>query len=262
MKKKIIILMLLISLVMFSGTVIALSKEQTNEIRECKKNFTDYKKQTQDDILLNFKECKENCKNHEKKEISNCISACSEVKKSSLDLLKFRLTNYQNNCKYKTINPNVKCENFNVGEVFLDGCNICRCDSNGKISCKLTQYCNYNDVNIDENYCINNNGLYLQLCNGPYFDIVCSKKKFCLCGGLNDYSCPSDYDCVTNFLVSINRRDNTIKGWKTLLGENLGDIGICAKKTALVSCGNGICENILTPDSTAETKYNCPIDCT
>lgn len=252
-----------IILVLLISSVIAITSAENLEIRECKKSILSYKKQLTNKISLDYKACKIDCKNIEKKEISKCITSCSEDKRYESDLLKFRVGNYQNNCKYSILNPDAKClgDKYNAGDIFLDACKICRCDFNEKITCKDTEYCNYNDININEEQCTNNGGLYLQLCNGPYFDIVCSKKKYCLCSGSNNYTCPKDYDCIHDFMVSLNRRDNTISGWKSLLGEALGNIGICAKKPVLINCGNGVCDNILSEDSIAETKYNCPSDC-
>jgi hypothetical protein len=113
-----------------------------------------------------------------------------------------------------------------IGEVFTEGCNICECKINGKISCKKEEFCNMN-VSVEENSCVQAGGLYQQLCNGPYFDIVCSAQNFCICGGNFNYTCPQNNICLKDF-ISPNKRLTTITGWKTLSGVALGDIGVCA----------------------------------
>lgn len=81
---------------------------------------------------------------------------------------------------------------------------------------------------ISEDQCISNGGLYQQLCNGPYFDIKCSADDFCQCGGVNNYTCPHDYQCQKSFRISGIPKTSVI-GWKDYLGKNLGDIGLCEK---------------------------------
>lgn len=193
-----------------------------------------------------------------------CISSCDSNKKSCSDETDFRFSDCSNNCKYAVLNNNITCENgkYNAGETFLLGCDICKCKYDSTISCKKTLFCNFNDLTLEKNKCVSNGGFYQQLCNGPYFDIVCSQNAFCQCDGNSNYSCPEGYACIHNFTSSLTRKSQTISGWKTLLGFELGDIGLCAKKPALESCGNGICENkFLDNGNSPETSYNCPKDC-
>jgi hypothetical protein len=84
------------------------------------------------------------------------------------------------------------------------------------------------DSDINEKTCLENGGIYQQLCTGPYFSVVCSQDKYCLCSGINDYSCPSDMICKTNFVSPIKRL-GSIQGWRTLHGEDLGEIGMCVR---------------------------------
>jgi hypothetical protein len=95
-------------------------------------------------------------------------------------------------------------------------------------SCKSLCINNQIDFSINESVCQNSGGLYQEICNGPYFDIVCSQQKFCICGGNFNYTCPVDYLCVMKF-ASPNKRLPTIDGWKTLIGVKLGNIGLCGK---------------------------------
>lgn len=96
-------------------------------------------------------------------------------------------------------------------------------------SCKSLCINNQNDFSINESECQDSGGLYQEICNGPYFDIVCSKEKFCICGGNFNYTCPGNYQCIMDF-ASPNKRLFTVEGWKTFLGVKLGNIGLCGKK--------------------------------
>ena len=168
----------------------------------------------------------------------------------------------QKYCAFK--DKNITCENgkYLLGETVAIGCRICKCKDNGKLSCKKTDFCNFQDISTNKDECMMSGGLYQQLCNGPYFDIVCSKDHFCLCEGINNYSCAPGYKCLKEFSNSLTRKSNTIPGWKTLLGFSLGDIGICTKVPELINCGNGICENKICKNCPEpETSYNCPEDC-
>lgn len=197
-------------------------------------------------ITVSQRKCKANCYSSYK----SCIKGSDSVFSSCLKY-----------CNY--VNKNITCENgkYKLGETFLDKCNVCRCEYNKKTVCQKTQFCNYDPPNLNQTLCEKNNGLYQQLCNGPYFDIVCSKDAFCLCDGNMDYSCPLGYYCLHEFSSLLTRKYQTIPGYKTLLGYSLGNVGICVQKPVLKDCGNGICENKIIVNTIAETIYNCPIDC-
>ena len=84
------------------------------------------------------------------------------------------------------------------------------------------------DVNEEE--CENAGGFYHEVCNGPYFDIICSPQKFCICDGEDGYSCPGNYTCNHKIRNLLPRKGNTVQGYKDQLGNELGDIGICEKQ--------------------------------
>lgn len=227
-----------------------------NEIKDCKNECINEKKAGSLNCSSSFLSCKEDCTKNR-----TCSNNCHKEKTNCLKTVN---SDYSK-CSKKCINigKNITCLNgkYKTGDVFLDKCQECVCGYNARVSCKKTDFCNFNEVLNDKNICETNNGLYQPLCNGPYFDIVCSQANFCLCNGLNNYTCPENYYCLHDFSLSLTRRGYTIAGWKTLLGFQLGDIGICVKKPILTSCGNGICENIVLSEKEAETSINCPEDC-
>lgn len=121
------------------------------------------------------------------------------------------------------------CNNSSCRKLCAKESKSCLIEINNEYkSCK--NYCSNNmvDFSINEDECQTAGGLYRPLCNGPYFDLVCSQQNFCICQGDNNYSCPSNYQCTANFISPV-KRDNTVYGWKTTGGMSLGNIGICAK---------------------------------
>ncbi|MEM0465346.1 MAG: hypothetical protein QXW97_01440 [Candidatus Pacearchaeota archaeon] len=260
-RKKIIVIISLLTFLILVIPIINSSLNEDKEIKDCKNYCFLNKKKGIAEINSNYKEC---CKSCDGKEKQKCMFSCKDKQSYLLKKLEFIYENCEKNCLYKIKNSNLTCMNgtYKLGEIFLDDCNICRCEIDSKIKCRKTPFCNFEDITINKTICEKNNGLFQQLCNGPYFDIVCSKYNFCLCDGNNNYSCPENYTCIKNFTLSITRKGNTILGWKTLLGKNLGDIGICAKNPELKKCGNNICENKISRyNDISETNLNCPIDC-
>ncbi len=250
MKKR--IALLIIGLLIATSLIFLAS---ASESRICKNECNNIKNLDKKDCHSNYESCKEECTDRK------CIRLCYNENKNCSKEVNSEYLKCQKKCKY--INKNITCMNgkYKAGETFLQGCEICECNYKKRISCKKTDFCNFKDVLNDKNICETNNGLYQQLCNGPYFDIVCSQSSFCLCDGDNNYNCPDEYVCIHNFNPSLTRRGYTITGWKDLLGFSLGDIGICAKKPVLESCGNGICENVVIEGEDAESPVNCPMDC-
>lgn len=197
--------------------------------------------------------------------IKDCVHECNDDRNSCYDIVKFGYDNCKDGCSY--IFEEVQSCNGGeqqAGEMFMEGCNICRCGFDGEVDCKTTEFCNFDKPKIEETSCVESGGLYQQLCNGPYFDIVCTPKKYCVCEGLGEYSCPENNVCLTDFNVRLPRVKQTIEGFKDLLGNPLGDIGICVQSPELETCGNGVCENLVclsTECPTAENSINCPEDC-
>lgn len=249
MKKILMLAISILAIILLTSLVFALSA------KDCKKECSFAKRDSIYNSNAEFKLCKQNCNltNYGK-----CVANCSNEKRIIIKRTNQEFSNCNEKCKY----AGITCENgrYKGGEVFLEGCNRCVCGLNSKISCIKTDFCNYN-AKINKSYCELNGGFFNQLCNGPYFDIFCSKDNYCICDGFNNNSCPSDFFCMHNFSISAGRKANTIPGWKDLLGKKLGDIGVCVKKPVLGSCGNGICENIMTNETDSETRHNCPVDC-
>ena len=250
MKKR--IALLIIGLFVAVGFVFLVS---ASESKICREECINNKNLEREKCYSHYESCKEECTDRK------CIRLCYNENKDCLKKSKDEYLKCSKKCAY--IGKNTSCMNgkYKAGETFLSGCQICECNYNKRISCKKTDFCNFKEVLKDKNQCESSNGLYQQLCNGPYFDIVCSKDNFCLCDGNNDYGCPENYLCLHDFNPSLTRRGYTIAGWKDLLGFPLGDIGICAKKPILESCGNGICENMVIEGREAESSVNCLQDC-
>ncbi len=221
MKKRSYIIFLLLIFLIAIPNIIALSEQKT--ISLCKKECSSSKSNVTNLCNQDFVQCRNNCSKKDK----DCNYECDIEKRNCLSEISFRLGSCTRNCIY--IFKNITCGNHSLGEVFYDNCSICKCEYNRRINCKKTDYCNHKKILRNKNQCISNNGLYQPLCNGPYFDIVCSKDNFCLCDGNNNYSCSADYICLHEFNPSLTRRGYTLTGWKNLLGADLGDIGICVK---------------------------------
>ena len=222
---------------------------------DCKKQCNFIKSIDTKSCNTEYSFCKDNC------EDSSCKRNCFEEKKECIKTVASSLSSCNTDCLYK--DKNITCEKgkYNAGETFLKGCESCSCDYKGKVKCKKTDFCNFNNVSIEKESCLQSRGLFQALCNGPYFDVLCSQEKYCLCKGNNNYSCPSNSLCITNFIPP-NKRIHTIEGWRSLQGFPLGDIGICANIPQIPSCGNGVCENVICKNcTTAETSFNCPNDC-
>lgn len=214
-------------------------KECTNEFKSCKASCMQENKNCLNEVRSDLKECKSRCSD------GNCIKLCNDIsknetkmcskkecdlectsdKKVCLEYAGFEYSNCPKACDLGL--KNVSClGNYSAGQVFEQGCDLCVCSFSGEILCKKTKYCNFDTANVNKQSCLNSGGLFQGLCTGPYFDIVCTSKNYCLCSGNSEYSCPDNYSCVTDFNIPVRR--GTIEGWKDMLGRDLGNIGICA----------------------------------
>ncbi|HLC78691.1 MAG TPA: hypothetical protein VJH92_06205 [Candidatus Nanoarchaeia archaeon] len=121
-----------------------------------------------------------------------------------------------------------ECGGFLCKRICVNDAKLCIKEANNDYkSCK--NYCSSGmiDFSINQTYCENSGGLFSPLCNGPYFGLMCGRESFCLCEGKNNYTCPEDYSCKTNFLFS-NKKAG-VYGWFTTRGLELGNVGLCAK---------------------------------
>lgn len=261
-----------------------------SDYKECRDTCRDDNKECLTDVLDEYKGCKAFCyaeydSSSERRERSEClrecltdkslnrrncnmgacVNTCSSIKKSCTEDVKFEYPFCKESCNFIFSDEEITCEDgkYNAGDVFLEDCEVCRCNYNKRVDCKSTKFCNFEKPEIDETTCSDNGGFYYKLCNGPYFDIVCSSEDYCLCDGLSDFSCPTGYECIHEFNTLLPRTRQTIPGFKDLLGHKLGDIGICVENPGISSCGDGNCDNLCDglDCSMAETIYNCPADC-
>jgi hypothetical protein len=249
MKKGIITIIILT----FIASIFIASASETGN---CRNECAGIKNIQINNCSLSYSTCKENCNI---KRV--CANKCYNDEKTCTNIVNSDFLRCSKKCSY--LGKNITClgGKYNAGDIFLDSCQICECGYNSRLSCKKTDFCNFNEILNDSGKCISSNGLFQPLCNGVYYDIVCSKANFCLCDGTNNYTCSADYYCLHNFNPSLTRRGYTVSGWKTLLGFKLGNIGICVKKPELPLCGNGVCDNIISDNNSGETSLNCPQDC-
>lgn len=260
----------------------------------CRQTCTADKKLASSDCTESYLSCKDTCREdkelcmHDVTEIKDtCIEDCSgnssctrscntefraAKKICSLTECNKHCTREKNDCrtltdatyrpcsKYCIEEQNISCGNYSPGERFVQGCSVCACTYEGNISCVETELCGFSSTAVPKAVCAEQ-GLYQQLCNGPYFDIVCTAANYCICEGDADYSCPAAYTCLDDFNIKAPRTE-PIPGWKTLLGEPLGDIGICVKELNLSGCGNGVCDYMICDNCTpVENEFTCPADC-
>jgi len=208
-------------LFLFLPIAFALSAEQREEYNTCKTNCLEIKNAEKEICTSNYLSCRSSCQSN-----YTCSSSCIKTKSECMREVNKDHNSCQKVCR-EILVP--KCLNgtYNAGETFVSGCDVCKCNTNGKVSCKKEAFCNKN-TSVSEEEC-KPHGLYYPLCNGPYFDIVCSQEKFCLCSGFSNYSCPNNHECLKDFISPNKRTQNTIIGFKDLLGRPLGDIGVCVK---------------------------------
>ena len=291
-KNKILTISIFLILILAFASA-SLTKEEKAKINDCKKNCNEVKKLEYNLCKDTYNECRNSCKTNykscidEQKEIrkqcesscdnDECKSECNKDynlnKKSMCDFVSCKkecsatykdcrtlsAADYKecrDSCPYVTLNDNIECENgYKPKETFAQGCEICQCNYNGKITCEKTDYCHFPTTEVEKTLCESSGGLFHALCKGPYFGVVCSKDKFCICSGFEQYSCPLDHTCVKDFIPP-KIKESSLPGWRDLLGNELGDIGVCAQNLEIESCGNELCEPIFL-----ETDLTCPTDC-
>ena len=222
MKKKSLFISFIIFILLISFSQ---ALDQTTNINACKKGCRDVNKESLDVCKVNYQLCREICTNYA------CKKICAQEQVACRIDVRSDLHICQKNCISEQLPATCLNGAYNLSDKFKEGCDVCECKNNGKVECKRDNFCNKN-TSITEETCKNNGGLYLPLCNGPYFDLVCSQEKFCLCQGNNDSTCPLNYECLNNF-ISPNKRVHTISGWKNFLGQPLGNIGICVQNNSL-----------------------------
>ena len=195
----------------------------------------------------------------------SCRSDCSDVRRECVDT---RNTDYQActaGCRMSVLNESVTCENgrYSYGQIVLDGCKRCSCNSDGKLRCESDPWCNFKNMTVEQTLCDESGGKYHQLCAGNIYAMRCTNEFYCLCDGNANFTCPANHYCLKEFHTNGIIRGN-LKVWADKGGKPLGDIGLCAQMPALESCGNGVCEDVTCASldcPVAETDVNCPVDC-
>lgn len=271
MKRRILFIGIIFALILISGV---LSSEYSYCIRGCVLD-------TQDKInncISEFNICSENAKNELSacssfyginktlcvKESRNHLTKCNTDKKACLKDIDNNIKRCKKRCFY--VGKNITCENkkYNAGDVFLKNCERCECNSNGKISCKSSEYCNLNPFDISKESCESDKGLFQKLCAGSIMSTKCTQEVYCQCSGNLNLSCGNDSICLYDFYLNKNRRGQFAQDWVRFPEyKKLGNIGICVKKPVLENCGNNVCDNICNNEncSLAETSYSCEEDC-
>lgn len=210
-----------ISLTLVSG----LSIDERADLLECKSECRQVQKDSIISCNTEMSLCKTACNNY------SCLNGCAKEKSlcSRNVTSKYRLCQKECIPVKNVTKPVCVFENvtYDKDTNFTKGCEICTCKDKGKVSCVKDNFCNLN-VTVSKDDCVMTGGFYGKLCAGPYFDLVCTPKDYCLCGGLNNSTCPADYTCLKKFVAPLNRRDSVV-GWKTSLGKTLGDIGVCGR---------------------------------
>lgn len=269
--KKSILLIIFFSLVLINGV---LASEYSSCIKSCIINT----KNNINDCHSEFDICSENarvqlkdCSHYSGKNKTACmkdarneIIECNADKKVCLKDIDNSVSRCKKKCSYT--GKNITCEKgkYNAGDVFLNQCDKCECNGNGKVSCKTTEFCNFASSNISKETCESNGGLFQKLCAGSIMSSKCTKEFYCQCGGKFNFGCENGSICLYDFYLNKNRKGQFSQEWIEYPDyRKIGNIGICVKKLQLTYCGNGICENICDDDncSLAETSYNCIEDC-
>jgi len=178
-------------------------KNYNNEYKECRNVYNDEKKTCLNETKFQYAECKETCDELDGMEKRQCKRECSSEKR----IQKKTCSKREELLECRTARR--ECINSLKEEY---------------VSCK--NECKHTGILQDETQCTDAGGFFYEICNGPYFDIICSSEKFCLCDGNNNNTCPEGYICNHDIRQLLPRR-NTINGYKDFLGNDLGEIGTC-----------------------------------
>ncbi len=188
--------------------------------------------------------CKANCSNISRSAIKvcnddyrACRTECGAGKKACMNETQQRFYDCKEkcfgrwctrDCSKKRINERKECSKSECLPDCRDKSGNCTEAAKANFSsCK--EGCEESPFEISPEDCGNAGGFFYKLCNGPYFDIVCSKESFCICDGKANYTCLGNYTCNHNIEEFLPRKTQTPEIYKDLIGNDLGDIGICEK---------------------------------
>jgi hypothetical protein len=189
----------------------------SDENKECRLSCADDLSSCRIAAALEYNLCKSECLILDKDQRRVCLAECSDEFRATRAECTLEATECRNSCK----DEKVICED-SVAEDLLQ----CRA------SCEVESVEEEFNFDVSENECVEAGGFYQQLCKGVYFGIVCSQHSYCHCDGFNEYTCPENYYCEKDFGITVRGRGQSLPGWKSLLGQDLGDVGLCALSPA------------------------------
>lgn len=210
--------------VLSAGFVLAASEK--SEIAGCSKNCTSSRVSELNVCQSQYKDCKLNC-TREKKSCLNASAQEFKICRQGCDALAGKdKIQCKMNCSKEKIKKADVCSKRKCFSGCFNSSSICKQEAKDKSSACMA---NCTGSVLSEAQCEASGGFHYKLCNGPYFDIVCSQNSYCICNGFGNYTCPANYSCSQKIKNLAPRKANTIAGYKDLLGNDLGSIGVCEK---------------------------------
>lgn len=207
--------------ILIATIVIAASPKQ--EIRECRKELSYQRRIEYKECINDYKDCRKTCNQEKKACLSEVKQNYSECKDSCSD------RKCKRTCSQEMRTEKKECSKTQCLKNCRNESRVCKQEAKNKYKQGKAD-CEFGSFNVKQEDCEAAGGFYHEICNGPYFDIICSPKKFCICDGNSGYSCPGNYTCNHDIKGFLPRKIHTIQGYKDLLGNKLGDIGICEKQ--------------------------------
>jgi len=210
----------LLVIVLLASVVLASS--QKKQVSDCRVNCTSVSRNETKICNEDYKICRTKCWEEKKACLNETQERFHACREECLGRWCSR------DCAKKRIMERKECSK---SECLLD-CrdNRSNCTEASKAnfsSCK--DQCELSPFEISQEDCENASGRFYRLCNGPYFDIVCSKGNYCICDGKANYTCPGNHTCNHDIEEFLPRKTQAPEVYKDLLGNDLGDIGICEK---------------------------------
>jgi len=221
MKGKIIISIIFLLMIILVITLVI-----ATEVSYCKKDCSFNKRIDIKTCNNAYKECRQVCNDNKKSCLYN-VSEDYQICKEECDLLIDKRT-CKRECVRQKIHDKKNCSKREcLAECRKERKNCKRYVKVKWLDCRYN--CSFSQVSLSQEECENAGGFFHQICNGVYYDIICSPDKFCICDGFGDYQCPANYSCNHNIKKYLPRKQHTVKGYKDLLGNALGNIGVCMK---------------------------------
>ncbi len=218
MKKRKLLITTLLLITLMATLVFAISEKQM-----CKRAASQERRAEYKTCINDYKECRKNCGQEKKSCLTEVKQDYAKCREQCID------RECKRTCSQKMRAEKKECSKRECLRECRDEKNECKKQAKNKYQ-EAKEACETTVFEVSQEECEAAGGLYHEICNGPYFDIICSPQKFCICNGNNEYSCPSNYTCNHKIKNILPRKGNTIQGYKDFLGNELGDIGICEKQ--------------------------------